>query len=68
MVVEPRLALSEHLYDAVTDLEYLDRAAWILTELRGLTTREAGLVLTVDHTTVHRRAERARAQIKEALA
>ena len=46
----------------------LDRQAFLLTTVRGLSYREAAEVLDIDHTSVYRHAERARAQIKEALA
>lgn len=46
----------------------LDRQAFLLTAVRGLTLREAAEILDIDHTSVHRHAERARAQIKEAIA
>jgi len=46
----------------------LDRQAFLLTTVRGLTYREAAEILDIDHTSVFRHAERARAQIKEALA
>ena len=53
---------------AVRDLPIeLDRQAFLLTTVRGLTYREAAEVLDIDHTSVHRHAERARTQIKEAL-
>jgi RNA polymerase sigma factor (sigma-70 family) len=54
---------------ALRDLEFeLDRQAFLLTTVRGLTLREAAEILDIDHTSVFRHAERARAQIKEALA
>lgn len=46
----------------------LDRQAFLLTAVRGLTYREAAEILDIDHTSVYRHAERARNQIKEALA
>ena len=64
---EPFLSLAENLYDGLSSLTELDRQAWILTEMRGLTTREAAPLLGVDFTTVHRRAERARTNLKELL-
>lgn len=48
-------------------LDSAPRDAYILTELRGLTVREAAGVLDTPRNTVHRRAEAARTQIKEAL-
>ena len=54
---------------AVRDIPVeLDRQAFLLTTVRGLTLREAAEILDIDHMSVHRHAERARAQIKEALA
>lgn len=54
---------------AVRDLPVeLDRQAFLLTTVRGLTYMEAAEVLDIDHMSVHRHAERARNQIKEALA
>lgn len=54
---------------AVRDIPVeLDRQAFLLTTVRGLTFMEAAEVLDIDHTSVHRHAERARTQIKEALA
>lgn len=64
---EPYLGLAENLYDGLAAVTELDRQAWILTEMRGLTHREAAPLLGVDHTTVHRRAERARTNLKELL-
>lgn len=52
----------------VRDLEDDKRDAFILTELRGLTTREAGDVLDTSHTTVRRRAEAARQTIRREIA
>lgn len=67
VLAEPFLSLAENLYDGLSSLTELDRQAWILTEMRGLTAREAAPLLGVDHTTVHRRAERARTNLKESL-
>jgi RNA polymerase sigma factor (sigma-70 family) len=53
---------------AVRGLAEEDRQAFLLTEVRGLTQTEAAQILHVDQTTVSRRSERARAQIKEAIA
>lgn len=44
-----------------------ERDAFILTELRGLTTREAGDVLDTSHTTVRRRAEAARQTVRKEI-
>lgn len=44
-----------------------EREAFIVTELRGLPTREAADVLGTSHMTVHRRAESARLYIREEL-
>jgi DNA-directed RNA polymerase specialized sigma24 family protein len=57
------------LFDyGVRALEDDDRDAFILTELRGLTTREAGDVLDTSHTTVRRRAEAARLAVRKEIA
>jgi RNA polymerase sigma factor (sigma-70 family) len=53
---------------AVRALDEDDRQAFLLTEVRGLSTREAAPLLNVSDRTVARRAENARAQIKEAIA
>jgi RNA polymerase sigma factor (sigma-70 family) len=45
-----------------------DREAWGLTELRGLTVREAAAVIGVDFSTVSRRAESARLTLTKELA
>lgn len=53
---------------AVRDIPVeLDRQAFLLTAVRGLTFREAAEILDIDPMSVHRHAERARAQIKEAI-
>lgn len=52
---------------AVRGLHEDERVAFIVTELRGLPTREAADVLGASHMTVHRRAESARATIREEL-
>lgn len=49
------------------ELEEPERDAFILTELRGLTVREAADVLDTSKDTVHRRAERARLTVREEL-
>jgi len=53
---------------AVRGLEESERDAYILTELRGLSQREAADVLGTSQPTVHRRAEAARHFIKGAIA
>lgn len=53
---------------AVRELPDDEREAFIVTELRGLPTREAADVLGASHMTVHRRAESARASIRKELA
>lgn len=68
MVVEPYFDLPENLHLGLIDLIELDRQAFLLTTIRGLTFREAAEILDTDHTSVHRHAERARVQIKEAIA
>lgn len=52
---------------AVRRLEGVDRDAFVLTELRGLTVREAADVLDTSKDTVHRRAEAARTSIGRGL-
>lgn len=52
----------------VRDLVDVDRDAFILTELRGLTTREAADVLDTPRSTVHRRAEAARLSLRGDIA
>jgi DNA-directed RNA polymerase specialized sigma24 family protein len=52
---------------ALRDVPDDERDAYILTDLRGLTTREASGVLDTSHVTVHRRAEAARTFIREGL-
>lgn len=52
---------------AVRGLEGPERDAYILTELRGLTLREAADVLDTSHITVHRRAEVARHIVREEI-
>ena len=52
---------------AVRGLAEAPRDAFILSELRGLTSREAGARLGVSHTTAASRRESATAQIKEAM-
>lgn len=49
-------------------LPEMERDAFILTELRGLTERDAAAVLGVHQSTVHRRAEAARNFIREEIA
>lgn len=43
------------------------RVAWVLTELRGLTSREAGALVDADQSTISRRSERARRYIVKEL-
>lgn len=62
------VGLSDTLLTGLSDVEYLDRNAFILTELRGLSTYEAADVLGIDQSTVSRRADRARRHIKEMIA
>jgi DNA-directed RNA polymerase specialized sigma24 family protein len=62
------VGLSDTLLSGLRDVEYLDRNAYILTELRGLTTYEAAHVLGIDQSTVSRRADRARRHLKEMIA
>ena len=61
------VGLSDSLLTGLRQVEYLDRNAFILTELRGLTTYEAADVLGIDQSTVSRRADRARRHIKEMI-
>lgn len=72
--VRPARPLPQHLasfpddFDlAVRELPEPERDAFILTELRGLTSREAAEVLDVDQSTVVRRNGRARELITEGL-
>jgi RNA polymerase sigma factor (sigma-70 family) len=44
-----------------------ERDAFILTDLRGLTSREAAGVLDTSHMTIHRRAESARLTVREEI-
>ncbi len=67
MVVEPYFELSTTLNDSLRQLDAEARDAFILTELRGLTEREAAGVLDMSQPTVHRRAEAARNYIREEL-
>jgi RNA polymerase sigma factor (sigma-70 family) len=53
---------------ALRSLTSDERDAFILTELRGLTVRDAAPLLGTSHMTVHRRAESARSQIREEIA
>lgn len=55
------------LNDALEAMPDECRTAWVLTELRGLTTREAGALLETDQSTVSRRSERARRYILKEL-
>ena len=67
MVVEPYFELSTTLNDSLRVLGQEERDAFILTELRGLTEREAADVLDSSQPTVHRRAEAARNYIRREL-
>ncbi|MDE2101492.1 MAG: hypothetical protein KGL39_29875 [Patescibacteria group bacterium] len=67
MVVEPYFELSTTLNDSLRVLGQDERDAFILTELRGLTEREAANVLDSSQPTVHRRAEAARNYIRREL-
>lgn len=62
------VGLSDSLLTGLRQVEYLDRNAFILTELRGLSTYEAADILGIDQSTVSRRADRARRHIKEMIA
>jgi len=68
LVVEPYLGLADELYDSLLKLNGEERDAWILTELRGLTVREAADVLGTSFKTIHRRAEAARNYMQKELA
>jgi len=58
-----------HDFDlALRNLDEDQRDAFIVTELRGLTEREAADVLDTSQPTVHRRAEAARNQLREEIA
>jgi RNA polymerase sigma factor (sigma-70 family) len=62
---------AEFRYDfdlAVRGLPENERDAFIVTELRGLSEREAADVLDTSQPTVHRRAEAARNQLREEIA
>ena len=62
------VGLSDTLFQGLRDVEFLDRNAFILTELRGLSTYEAADILGIDQSTVSRRADRARRHLKEMIA
>lgn len=55
------------LNDALDAMPDDYRSAWILTELRGLSGREAGALLGIDQSTVSRRSEMARRYIVKEL-
>lgn len=64
---EPYFDFVGRFSEGLGSLEDLDRRAYVLTEVRGLTDREAADVLGMSHMTINRRAERARNHLKEAL-
>jgi RNA polymerase sigma factor (sigma-70 family) len=64
----PVLAFRESFDFAVRGLDAPERDAFILTDLRGLSEREAGSVLAVPQSSVHRRASSARASIAKEIA
>lgn len=78
VAVTPLLREGYNPYDAAIFAADLDAGlrrlphdevqAFVLTELRGVDDREAGDILHVDHTTVSRRADRARRKLRKALA
>lgn len=53
---------------SLRDLDDDDRDAFILTDLRGLPSREAADLLDTSHMTVQRRADRARFTLREEIA
>lgn len=55
------------LNDALDAMPNDYRSAWVLTELRGLSGREAGELLGIDQSTVSRRSEMARRYIVKEL-
>lgn len=59
---------AESFDTAVRDLPDDERDAWVLTELRGITDREAAEHLGVSHMTVNRRRKQAVIRIREELA
>lgn len=61
-------AFQQTLDAAVRDLPEDERDAWFLTELRGITDREAAEHLGVSYVTVHRRRKQATIRIREELA
>lgn len=63
-----RAEFTDSFNHAVVQLDTGDREAFVLTELRGLPQREAAALLGVNQSTVSRRAERARQQIREEIA
>jgi RNA polymerase sigma factor (sigma-70 family) len=68
VVVEPYFELPVRLDMALHTMPDDARDAYILTELRGLTERDAAEMLGVSQPTIHRRAEAARNFIREEIA
>lgn len=62
-----RQQFQQNLDLAVRDLPADEREVFILTELRGLTERDAADVLDISQPTVHRRAEAARTTVRKEL-
>jgi RNA polymerase sigma factor (sigma-70 family) len=63
-----RAEFTDSFNHAVAQLDTGEREAFVLTELRGLSQYEAADLLGVHQTTVLRRANRARLQIREEIA
>ena len=63
----PRRSFRAAFDTALRGLPEDERDAFILIELRGLTSREAAGVLDTSHMTIHRRAESARLQVREEI-
>ena len=64
---QDRYDFREAFDDALRALPRDERDAYILTELRGLSAREAEGVLGTSYRTIHRRAESARLQVREEI-
>jgi RNA polymerase sigma factor (sigma-70 family) len=62
-----RAEFAEDFDTAVRGLEESERDAYILTELRGLSSREVGGLLDTSHMTAYRRAESARNTVRKEL-